>query len=155
VLSTPVPSPSVQRTEDKLAPTLDRLQRVLATDCPGSDREWASGCWYALARLETQLRQHLEDSRADDGPSALIDPTRPSLLRQWEEILHGYRDQLETVIGLKWELYHLAQGKAAAATAREHLRPRLEQIVSALHQNLNTETDIVMESVVTDIGVGD
>lgn len=155
MLYSTVSSPTLPQTEHRLAPALERLQRVLAADCPGNDQEWASGCWYSVARLERKLRQHLEEVKSADGSSTLVDPTRPSLLRHWEDVLHAYSDLLESVMAIKWELYHLAQGTSKAAPSRENLRRRLEHVLSALQHHLKAETDLIMESVVTDIGVGD
>jgi len=155
MLQVPQQNQFLQQMGTMLTPALDRVRKILVTDCPGNDREWAGGVWYALTRLENKLRQHLEEAKAPDGALDLIDPTRPTLLRQWDDVVHEFSNHLEKVIALKWELYHLAQGHREVAPSREDLRQRIEQVLYALEQDVDMETSVIMESVLTDLGVGD
>jgi len=154
-----------QVIRNEVPAALDLLQRTLARPYPPSHREWAGHVWYALARLETKLASHIADGRSLDGIQALIDPSNATLVRQWDEVVRTFRDLLETVIALKWELYHRAQTTPAAAqrpspfgdSAQELPIPRqrLEHLLDALHENLKAETRLLMDSITTDIGVGD
>ncbi len=150
---------------NELPAALELFQRTLARPCPSSSREWAGHLWYALARLETKLAGHIADGRSPDGIQSLIDPSCATLVRQWDEVVQTFRDLLETLIALKWELYHLAQSTPAASRLLSPFgdpapeiaipRQRLEHLHEALQANLKTETWLLMDSITTDIGVGD
>jgi len=155
MLQAPHQNHFIQQMGSTLTPALDRVRKILFTDCPGNDREWAGGVWYAVTRLENRLRQHLEEAKAPDGVIELIDPTRATLFRQWDDVVHEFGNHLEKVMALKWELYHLAQGNREVVPTREDLRQRVEQVLAALQHDVESETNVIMESVLTDLGVGD
>lgn len=145
---------------------LDQFPTILAEQAAADDRGWAGAMWYALARLEKELQQHIEDLKAPDGLEAEVDQTRPTLVRQQEKLQQDYQNHLEQCLALKWETYRLAQplldaepealGKAAPASGDpQTLRERLQQFVTQLQAYQQTEAGLILESVTTDLGAGD
>jgi hypothetical protein len=153
----------LQEMRNDLPKALDFLRRSLASPFPATTREWAGYVWYALARLETKLARRVADGQFPDDIESRIDPT---LVRRWNQVMGTFRDLLESVTALKWEMYHLAQALPVAsvpfsssandpAPGLEVPHERLEQVLAALQETYQAETHLLMDSVTTDIGVGD
>jgi hypothetical protein len=53
--------------EDTLSQSLDRLEKALAADVPGRERDWAEAVSAALTEVEQALRQHAALAEASDG----------------------------------------------------------------------------------------
>jgi len=155
-----------RRKEDALVVSAERLRQALATDVPGHEREWAVTVGEALARVETALRQHRTSAKAPDGPLAEVDETRPTLARQADELCSEHSDLLKQFVALHEEVQRAAEAFKPAADARAQtgtagvpdfsaIRQQAEQLLAGLQQNKDAETKLVLESVNTDIGVGD
>jgi hypothetical protein len=155
-----------RREHDALALSLDQLRQALAVDVSGHEREWSKSVEDALARVETVLRQHRAVAKAPDGLLAQVDETRPTLARQADELRSDYDDFLVQVRALREEVQRTVEAftGAAALSAKTlaggvadfgAIREHADQLLSDLQQNKDAETKLVLESVNTDIGVGD
>ena len=155
-----------RRKDDPLGLCLDQLGRAVATDVPGRERDWAEGVMDALARLETALRQHRAGAKAPDGPLAEVDETRPTLARQADELRSDHDEFLAQILTLRSEVQRAADvfqpagepsGKTGASGVMDFgaIRRQSEQLLTGLRENKVTETKLILESVNTDIGVGD
>lgn len=142
----------VQSPTDSLPQALELLRQALAEPALGRERRWAEGVSSALRRVEAELRQHRSQAAEDDGPFAEVDVTRPSLVRQREGLCREQGDLLRQAAALR------------AIAARCALRPsppvalireQAQELLVALQHNNQAETALVLESVTTDIGVGD
>jgi Hemerythrin HHE cation binding domain len=160
-------------TNDVLVLSVDRLGETLASDIPGHEREWAEQAGRALARVEVAVRQHAASVEAPDGMYAQMDLTRPTLARQVSELRQEHRDFVEQASGLQNEVARAAklfqsrtQPVAAVSPLPEPagvpgipdfgvLRQRAERFIGALHHHLEVEDELIVESVTTEIGVGD
>ena len=152
--------------DDALALSLDPLRQALAAAVPGHEREWAEDVGEALARVEAALRQHRAGAKAPDGLLAEVDETRPTLARQADELRSDHDDFLVQVRALREEVRRAAEAfqPATDPTAKTGaggvadfgaIRQQAEQLMAGLQQNRDAETRLVLESVNTDIGVGD
>jgi hypothetical protein len=155
-----------RREHDALALSLDRLRQALAADVPGHQREWSKRVGDALARVETALRQHRAVAKAPDGLLAQVDETRPTLARQADELRSDHDDFLVQVRALREQVRRTVEAftTSAALSAKTRaggvadfgaIRRHADQLLSGLQQNKDAETQLVLESVNTDIGVGD
>jgi hypothetical protein len=137
---------------DALLPALEHLQRALAAPVAGHEREWPRGMEDALGRMERALQQHAVATQGPDGTIALVDETRATLARKSEELRHEHGELLENVRALREEV------RCAVEAPRPDggtVRRRGEQLLADLSRHQQAETDLVQESINTDIGVGD
>jgi hypothetical protein len=142
------------------------LGQALAADVPGHEREWAEAVGDALAHVETALLQHRAAAKAPDGLLAEVDETRPTLARQANELRSDHDDLLAQVLALREEVQRAAEAFQPATNPSSAMnrrgvadfgaiRARAQQLLAGLQENTQAETKLVMESVNTDIGVGD
>jgi hypothetical protein len=168
-----MPMPIRRTREEVLAAPIDRFARALADDVPGREREWAMEVKVALTGVETALRQHLATIRVPDGVFAVVDDTRPTLARQAEELCQAYDSLLAQASALLKETHRATEafspapdpiGTTAPCAARcsaagivdfGAIRQQGEKLLASLRQNKDAETQLILESVNTDIGVGD
>jgi hypothetical protein len=149
------------------------LERALATDA-GPD--WAGRVGQALDRLEQAVREHNQALAATDGRLVEVDrPLLPSptVDRRTEELRRDLDGFLEEAKALRGQVRGAAPGAglgvgaAGQAGARE-VAPeagaaadfgvfcqRARRLLEALHHFEEEETDLVQDSVTTDIGAGD
>jgi len=89
--------------------SFERLTQALAADVPGRERAWAEAVIDALTAVEQVMRQQLAAAEALEGPLAQVDQTRPSLVRQSEEVCRNQSDLLGQVIALRQEAQKAVQ----------------------------------------------
>ncbi len=150
--------------EDALALSLDQLQQTLAASDSGREQQWAEAVGYALARLEDALRKHRAAARRSDGPLAEVDQTRPTLARQADDLRSDYDEFLRQITSLREQIQHSSQAFAPSSGLTtgaggsldvRAIREQSEQILAGLQKDRLAETNLVLESVNTDIGAGD
>jgi len=158
-------SPSRHRDEpDLLAQALEGLRQALSEDPGGRERDWLERMGNALAQVEPALRQHRALTRSQDGLVAKEDETRPTITRQADKLcsehdlllvqVRALRDSVRSAVeGLATELPSQKDGSRSLNLVA--LRKQADDVLSALEANRKAETDLVLESVNTDIGVGD
>jgi hypothetical protein len=168
-----MPRPTRRVRDNGLVASIDRFARALAENVPGREREWATAVKDALGVLETALHQHLVTARVPDGIFAEVDDTRPTLARQTEELCQAYDKLLEQCSALLKETQRATEafssppdpiGTTAPCTGRScaagvvdfgAIRQQGENLLASLRQNKDAETQLILESINTDIGVGD
>ncbi len=162
-----------QTREDVLMRPLERLEQALAVKCPGRESEWSNTVTTTLADIEQALRLHGATVEGSDGLFAQVDLTRPTLARQVSELRREHRDLLRQAHALQERLEIAALAfdgllQSAAETSPlpkpagetsvpdfGALRLEASQLLAALHHHLDEEAKLILESVNTDIGVGD
>jgi hypothetical protein len=158
--------PPLRRKDDALLSCLERLRQTLKAEVPGREREWAEEVESALGQIETALRLHKAAARAPDGLLAQVDETRPTLARKADELRNDHEKWLARVLALREELQHAAQAFRPAAEASSTkvgggvadfgaIRQQADELGAGLQGNWEAEMKLVLESVTTDIGVGD
>jgi hypothetical protein len=152
MLQTRSQSPSRPRKWDALISAMDRLRQALAADL--SEQRGIETLRLALFVVDNALRQHMKSAEVPDGLFAAVDETRPTLGRQVNELSIEYSDLLGQVLNLQTELPSAAPGRVKSPNLAV-LRQQAEQLLTALEKVEEAETDLIQESVTTDIGVGD
>ncbi|MCI0461395.1 MAG: hypothetical protein L0Z62_30975 [Gemmataceae bacterium] len=158
---------------DPLSLPLERLKEALASEVVGRERAWAENLRSALATMEVALRQHAAEADAQDGLFAQVDLTRPTLVRQVGGLRQEHTELLAQAEAMQRQVQRAADTFASQAVSAPlasplpeptppqsvpdfgAIRQDGEQLVAALRQHSEWETDILLESVETDIGVCD
>ena len=161
------------RTEDILLPAIEQLEPAFAEPVAGRERDWAARVAQALTAAEAALRRHAAEAKNPDGLFAEVDLTRPSLTRQVSALRREHTDLVDQVRALRDDVRQAAltftppaeqvvRASALPEPARSSgipdfgaLRKRGADLVAALRQHRELETDLVQESVTTDLGAGD
>jgi hypothetical protein len=136
-----------QTTDDPLATALEQLQRAIAGNTANVG-EWRETMECAVVEIENALRHHRGEERAQDGVLAEVDKTRPTMVRDANDVRAEHTDLLHDAI----ELRRAARDASADPAA---IRTQAEELLARLRQNRESETQLLQESVNTDIGVGD
>jgi hypothetical protein len=152
---------------------LEQLDRALAATVPGRERAWTERVSGALGEVARMLRERAVELKGPDGMFAEIDLTRPTLARQASELYQEHMKFLKEAQALQAEVQSAEQAfrphagqtdpagdlpeirGAGAIPDFGALRHRIEQFVDGLKHQREGETELVLESVNTDIGVGD
>jgi len=138
--------------DDPLMPSMELLQCALESRMSG--REWVQALGGALARAEDALRTHLAVTEAPDGPLAEVRKQQPPLTRQTTTVARGFRNLLAKSTALRGEMKRAAEDGNGAADV-ETIRRRAKQFLAGFRDAKEAETVLILDSVNTDIGVGD
>lgn len=161
----------IQTQTDVLLLPRDELALALSAEVVGRELDWAESFSSALATLEDGLRQHIALAESVDGIFAKVELTRPTVLRQINQLRREHLHLLDEVR----ELQRLVTTATRAFQPRRALglldlpvaetrgtvpdfgalRDRAEHLIALLERHEEAEHLIVMESVTTDIGAGD
>jgi hypothetical protein len=148
--------------DDPLALSLDQLRHALGGEVLGHEREWAEAMRAALIQVEQALRQRITAVKAPDGPLAEVDDTRPTLVRQVNALRQYQEELLGKAVALQEEVRCAAKAfqpnssaGAGSVPVFGEIRRKTEELLAGLQQNKEAQIDLVLESVNTDIGVGD
>jgi hypothetical protein len=135
---------------DPLTAAEDHLGHALSAPVPGREGEWKKGACAALEVVEKALRQHMKLARAPEGLFAEVDNTRSTLARQKDLLCRDHRVLLEECRALEGEARQAA-GAPELAAFRDHA----QRFLAHLHRNHGAETNLILESLNTDLGAGD
>jgi hypothetical protein len=131
---------------------LDRLHRIVGEEIGGHEAEWARNFADALLRVQLSFWRHRGDERApEEGVLSEVDSTVPTLARHADEVRDEHDRLLAQVISLRED----AQRTLFYCANLESLRERGQRMWSELEKNRLAELDLVLDSMNTDIGVGD
>jgi hypothetical protein len=165
----------MKRTRNELLQQIDKLARALDARVPGREREWTENVNAAFAHVEDLLRQHYLALRAPDGLLATVQELAPETLPTLDRRLNGFlqeeSDFLNWAKTLREEIQNTLQAFTVAMKPNRPLVPvtsepfsiadfgalreQLRRFVDAVRQHQEAETKLVLETVNTDIGVGD
>jgi hypothetical protein len=163
---------ATQTRTDVLASPIDGLEQALSMDHTGHEREWADSVSGALTNVHQALRLHAAATEGSDGLLLQVDLTRPTLARQVGDLRREHNELfaqarlLEGQLQTAGEAFHSADS-AVSATALPRasrvaevpdfgvLRRSAVQLLTSLQHHVDEEAKLILESVNTDIGVGD
>ncbi len=158
---------------DILKLAMASLQQLLAQDYPGRERQWAEEVGAALQAIYGGLCEHAREAEAADGVFAEIDLTRQTLARRVGELQQQHAELASEARALAAELDRVAKvfqqdappdvsglvgprvPRPAPVPSLDALRQRTAALLSAVEQHEGDENKLVLESMNTDIGVGD
>ncbi len=158
--------------QDVLARPVAELAEALGARFPGRERNWAQGVADALGGVQQALLLHTATTEGSDGLFSEVDLTRPTLVRNVGALRLEHGRLLEHARSLQAELQAALvafKPDAEVPTATtlpemptNQLIPHFGSIRDSVADFLNTlrrhqdhEADLILESVNTDIGVGD
>jgi hypothetical protein len=157
--------------KDALQVATERLRVQIDAEATGRERPWSEGVDQGFARIESELRQREQAANCPDGPLGQVDETRPTLVRQSQEVCREYAELMKTIHEFRERVRWAADAFRPAADPRCQisappavkgpvpdfgaLRQEAEKLLADLDHLRGMETALVLESVTTDIGVGD
>jgi hypothetical protein len=145
------------QTSDQLACALNDLKKAANADSAGGRQEWAAEAGQALRRVGRAWLSHLTDAEAPESLFDEVDWTRPSLVRQVEQLRQEHDSFVELIFGLRDDLRRLTQAPDVDRSQPDvgSVQLRLRQLFDRLEHHRNHETDLVQESITTDLGAAD
>src|SRR5262245_33023274 len=132
-----------------------QLQRILSAPQTGRERDWAEEVGQTLDKLLLALRRHTRKMDAPGGTDALVDMTRPTLARQADELREDQDTFLVHTQALREELRQAVVASPTDVPDFGFLQSRLTDFAAGLEHHCEEEARLVLESMTTDIGVGD
>jgi hypothetical protein len=165
---------STQTKTDVLAEPIHQLETALAAEVPGHEGDWAQGVENALTAVDQGLGLHTALAETPDGLLTKVDLTRPTSVRQVSSLRREHVELQEQARSLRMQLHIAAQAfqephrrlvktqetlpePAPVGTVADFssIRQAITQLLAALRQHQEEETKLVLDSMNTDIGVGD
>jgi hypothetical protein len=163
---------TVQTAEDTLTLALEELKQALVEEVPGREREWAGTIGRAIGHLTEALVRRQMTAATPDGLFAQVDVTRSTLARQVGALRQQLGQLLEQARALGNRLNSAAEAFLPAADASSvnplppptpnraipdfgALRRSAQELLDALSCYQEEETKLILESINTEIGVGD
>jgi hypothetical protein len=158
---------------DVLRDSLEGFQQTLGLEFPGHERAWVEEVGRSLDNVVQALQSHKLAAEAPEGLLTKVDLTRPTLVREVSELRREHTDVLTQAGALQSQLRsasqafqpysapaissnHLPEPKPAGEVPDFHaIRQQAEQLLTTLQHHQEQEAKLLLESVNTDIGVGD
>src|SRR5260370_30244845 len=146
---------------DALEEAIEDLRQSLTYLMAGQECHWIENVAKAIANIQKKLRQHTATAQAADGLFAEVDVTRPTLMRQTDKLRREHSNLLGQLLALREEVHRAKQMITAQQDSVPQspdlgaIRQGAEKLLDELQHNMNAETALLIESVNTDIGVGD
>lgn len=102
-----------------------------------------------LEKLNEQLKEHFADEEGDGGLADAIGESAPRNLRAVEALFHEHREFLKELSELIARCHALQRGPKA------EILQDVQTLSQRLHQHEVRETNLLTDSVYTDVGTGD
>jgi hypothetical protein len=155
---------------DKLLVPIQQLEEALAAGVSGRERDWIGQLNEVLGRLEHSLGEHIAEADAPAGLFDILDLARQALIRQVNDLRHEHGVLLDQVRTLHLKVNRLARILPADTESSESagserkvpergsipevatVRRQAEKFARVLKQHWEEEADLLIESVIRDIG---
>jgi hypothetical protein len=155
-------TPAHPKTDERLRQSMSVLERALGARTAGREYQWSASVADALDHLRGVMASRPGIPASGD----VVDRTRPTLARQAEGLNRNFTDCLGRIESLHEELQGVSRRFAPRARARvrgegetvpdfSDIRRRAADLIASLQQIRAAEVDLVLDSINTDIGVGD
>lgn len=145
--------------------SLRLFERALEAKPVGREYQWSISVTDAL----DQVRRSLQSRPIEPAESEAVDTTRPTLARQAADLQREYSECLQRADAMYTEVKKVSRkfaprdrarirseaGKDEAIPDFRDIRRRGTDLLHCLHHVRDEEANLVLESVNTDIGVGD
>jgi len=150
---------------DVLDRSLDELELVLAEEQPEPSPAWARRYRDVLSELAQTIRQHVKSTESSGGALAILASPKQETAATLEHAVRNLRlDHIE-LMNSACELYLNVQRFAehslpenteiAADSDMAAARQAGEKLLHRLHEHQETERKLLMDTINTDVGVGD
>lgn len=158
-------NPSSQPPDERLKQSMTSLERALSAKTAGREYQWSASVADALDQVCDAMQSRPSAPASGD----IVDKTRPTLKRQADGLRREYTDCLTRADALHGEIRRVTHTFAPKdrAGARDDaakvesipdfadIRQRAADLLNCLQHVRDEEANLVLESVNTDIGVGD
>lgn len=158
-------TPNPRKIDERLKQSMTCLERALSAKTAGREYQWSASVADAL----DQMRDAMQSRPAAPASSDVVDQTRPTLKRQADSVCREYADCIVRADALHGEIQRVSHtfapkdragarddaGKVEAIPDFADLRQRAADLLNCLQHVRDEEAHLVLESVNTDIGVGD
>jgi CheY-like chemotaxis protein len=163
---------SLRPADDMLVRAVERLSQTLAAEAPGRENKWCKQLMGALSHLEAVLGRQT-DTTQEEGWLAAVAESRPSLTRRVAEFRQQHQDLAEQARSLRVQVQRAAQAFRPRSDPADNatslpgfrtfgpvvdfsvLRRAGQRLVAAVRGLAQKERSVLLESLNTDIGVGD
>jgi hypothetical protein len=134
--------------QDELASAVTRLKQVVdeMMHCPASD--WVGPMGTELAAVDRALRCHVARAEGPDGLFEQVIQDRPTMVRRVAKLREDHCRLMVQSAGLRSMV-------RAYAISNAEMRVLMRELLIALRQHHEEETDAVFDSINLDIGAGD
>lgn len=160
-MSAPTPA-QPPKTDERLRQSMTSLERALRAKAAGREYQWSAFVADAL----DQVRAAMQSRRGVQASADVVDKTRPTLARQAEGLQRDIADCLERTTSMHQELQRVSRRFAPRARGQVRgdgetvsdftdIRRRAADLIDALKHIREAEVNLVLDSINTDIGVGD
>lgn len=102
-----------------------------------------------LKRLREQLREHFADEEGEGGLAQAVGESAPRHVRAIESLFGEHREFLESVKGL------IERSEALLTGPKAKILRDVKALAERLHRHEAKETELLQDSVYTDMGAGD
>jgi hypothetical protein len=164
------------RKPDTLLNAAEKLQRTLAADVAGQERDWAERADQALTQLAAAISQRAATWRSPEGKVVDVESPRlpsPIVARRGSELRRDLDGLLEQAISLQTDVRSAARAFSSAGDVSDLagalpvapevsavpnfgvFRQRAEQLVEGIRRYIEQEAGLILETVNTDVGAGD
>jgi len=138
---------------DELPDLLRQVEMALPAVVPGVAQAWLERILEQLRIIRQSLGEHSGGAGIPDRFTADIDLPSPALVRRSQKLS---REHAELVVQIRMLLVLIEHEGGADNTSQFNLiRRRVELLLKSLRQHEVLETDLLHESLCTDIGIGD
>jgi hemerythrin-like domain-containing protein len=137
---------------DALLLAIHQLEAALAAAAPGREHPWNERVRESISGVQAALERHVASTQEKHGLLALIDLTRPTLVRRVERLRREHVDLLQQAEALRQQVNHYGPEELPAF---DIIRQQAARLLEALRQHQAREADLIFESLYTDIGAGD
>ncbi len=141
-----------EQVRDLLSTSLERLQQCLAAGPAGRERDWARRVGDALDVLIREFSRHTADSESPEGLTSEVDVTRPSLARNVEDLRRQHRDFLDRLRAFRKDVEEAGRAAIPDLTG---IQSTGRELAAGLSRHREMETDLIQESITTDLGAAD
>jgi hypothetical protein len=150
---------------DVLDDSLDELESVLAADQPEASATWARRYRDILGGLAQTIRGHISSTESPGGALSTLESPKQQTAATLEHAVHNLRlDHIE-LMNCACELYLNVQRLADHCLAQISEIATHDELIAAreaggkllrrLHEHQEAERKLLMDTINTDVGVGD
>jgi hypothetical protein len=131
---------------------MHQLEAALAAAAPGRELPWNERVHECLSGVQAVLERHVTSFKEKHSLLALIDLTRPTLVRRVERLRREHVDLLQQADAPRQQVSHYGPEELPAYANIRHQAARL---LKALRQHQARVAELIFKSLSTDIGAGD
>jgi hypothetical protein len=162
---------------DRLSRSAENLRESLAKEVPGREQDWAEAVRSALQDVKQAFQDHRTSAEAPDGPLVIVNQpapaTMPTVSRRVQYLRQEHIELWKQVTDLEEQIQNALQvfkskNKVSQVTTPLPVAPATgtvpefgtirtagEKLIETLRQHQEAESLLVLDTVNTDIGVGD